>query len=50
MRRFSNDESGQDMIEYALIALIVALGAIVGIGKLAASINTVFGQVAAQLT
>jgi pilus assembly protein Flp/PilA len=50
LKNLHKEESGQDLIEYGLIALIVALGAIVGMGSLAKSINQVFTQVAAQLT
>ena len=49
LKSLHEEESGQDLIEYGLIALIVALGDIVGMGSLAASINSVFTQVAAQL-
>lgn len=45
-----SDESGQDLIEYGLIALLIALGAIAGMSTLAKSINAVFTQVAGQLT
>jgi Flp pilus assembly pilin Flp len=44
------EESGQALIEFALICLIVGLGAIAGMGVLASSINKVFTQVAGQLT
>jgi len=50
LKNLHKEESGQDLIEYGLIALIVALGAITGMGHLASSINKVFTQVAAQLT
>jgi pilus assembly protein Flp/PilA len=50
LKNLHKEESGQDLIEYGLIALIVALGAIVGMGSMAKSINRVFTQVAAQLT
>jgi pilus assembly protein Flp/PilA len=50
LKNLHKEESGQDLIEYGLIALIVALGAIVGMGSLAGSINKVFTQVAGQLT
>jgi pilus assembly protein Flp/PilA len=50
LKNLHKEESGQDLIEYGLIALIVALGALVGMGSLAKSINTVFSQVASQLT
>ena len=44
------EESGQDLIEYALIAAIVALGAIAGMTTLASSINSLFSKVSGQLT
>jgi pilus assembly protein Flp/PilA len=50
LKNLHKEESGQDLIEYGLIALIVALGALAGMGILAKSINQVFTQVAAQLT
>jgi pilus assembly protein Flp/PilA len=50
LKNLHKEESGQDLIEYALIALIIALGALVGMGTLAASINNEFQKVAAKLT
>ena len=50
LKNLHKEESGQDLIEYGLIALLVALGAIADMGILASSINKVFTQVAAQLT
>jgi len=50
LKSLHKDESGQDLIEYALIGLIVALGAIAGMGTLAASINAEFSKIAAQLS
>jgi pilus assembly protein Flp/PilA len=44
------EESGQDLIEYGLVALLVALGAIAGMGTLASSINHVYTQIASQLS
>ncbi len=44
------EESGQDLIEYGLIALIVALGALSGMGKLSKSINSLFSIIAGELT
>lgn len=37
--RFVEDERGQDMIEYALIAATVGLGTVAGVNGLAASIS-----------
>ena len=50
LKNLHKDESGQDLIEYALIGLIVALGAIAGMGTLAKSINSEFSKIAAQLS
>jgi pilus assembly protein Flp/PilA len=50
LKNLHKEESGQDLIEYALIGLIVALGAISGMGFLAGKINTEFHKVGNQLT
>jgi len=49
-KRLHQEEAGQDLIEYALVALIVALGAIAGMGSLASSINGEYTKVAGSLT
>ena len=49
LKNLHKEESGQDLIEYELIALIVALGAIAGMGALAQSINGIFTSVAGTL-
>jgi pilus assembly protein Flp/PilA len=45
-----HDESGQDLIEYALVAAIIALGATAAMGTLATTISTAFGTVGTKLT
>jgi len=45
-----NDESGQDLIEYALVAALIALGATAAMSTLAGSISTAFGTVGTKLT
>jgi pilus assembly protein Flp/PilA len=50
LKNLHNEESGQDLIEYALIGLIVALGAIAGMGFAASKINTEFSKIGNQLT
>ena len=50
LKKLHKEDSGQDLIEYALIGLIVALGAIAGMGTLAKSINSEFSKIAAQLS
>lgn len=49
-RRLLRDESGQNMIEYALVAALIALGAIVAIQGLATSLSTAFSKVSSQLS
>ncbi len=44
-----NDESGQDLIEYALVASIIALGAVTVMGTVAAGINTAFTSISTKL-
>jgi pilus assembly protein Flp/PilA len=48
--KFVNDESGQDLIEYALVAAIIALGATAAMGTLASTIGTAFGSVGTKLS
>ncbi|MFP5229662.1 MAG: Flp family type IVb pilin [Acidobacteriota bacterium] len=44
-----HDESGQDLIEYALIAALIALVAITGMSNLAGKINNEFENIGNQL-
>ena len=44
------DESGQDLIEYALVAALIALGATAAMTNLAGTISTAFGTVGSKLT
>jgi pilus assembly protein Flp/PilA len=47
---FLNDESGQDLIEYALVAGLIGLGAVVAMSGLSTKIGTAFGKVGNTLT
>jgi len=47
--RLINETEGQDLIEYALLAALVALGAIVGMQALAGGVNQKFSDVSASL-
>jgi len=49
-KRLHSEEHGQDLIEYALIGLIVALGALAGLGELASSVNNEFTKIGSSLT
>jgi pilus assembly protein Flp/PilA len=44
-----SDESGQDLIEYALVAALIALGATAAMTSLANSISTAFSSVGSKL-
>ena len=47
---FLHDECGQDIVEYALIAALLALAAIAGIGQVSSALSSVFSAVGAKLT
>ena len=44
-----NREEGQDLVEYALVAALIAFGATAGMGSLASGINTAFVNVSTTL-
>ena len=44
------DESGQDLIEYALVAALIALGSVAAMNSLSTSISTAMSSVGTQLT
>ena len=50
IKNLINDESGQDLIEYALVAGLVALGAVVAMTGLSTKIGSAFNTVGSQLT
>ena len=47
--RFVREEEGQDLIEYSLLAAIIAVGSIVAMGLVGDEIDTVFGDVVTGL-
>jgi len=47
---FVKDESGQDLIEYALVAGLIGLGAVVAITGLSGKISNAFNTVGNNLT
>ncbi len=49
LKKLIRDESGQDLIEYALVAALIALGSIVAMKGLAAGISTAFSSVNSSL-
>jgi pilus assembly protein Flp/PilA len=50
LRTIKDDESGQDLIEYALVAGLIGLGAVVAMSSLSSNIASAFGSVGNQLT
>jgi len=49
LKSFRQDESGQDLIEYALIAALIALAAVAGMKTVGTGIVGAFNSVATQL-
>lgn len=45
-----HDDSGQDLIEYALVAALIGLGATASLKTLATSIGTALASIGARLT
>ncbi|MBV8550494.1 MAG: Flp family type IVb pilin [Acidobacteriaceae bacterium] len=50
MRDALKNEEGQDLIEYALVVALIALGATAGMTGLAGKINNAFANIGTQLT
>lgn len=42
------DESGQDLVEYAIVAALIGLGATASMGAIAKSINDIFSLIAVK--
>jgi len=49
LQRFLSEESGQDLIEYGLIAALIALAAVTIMGTIGNSIASVFSNVNSNL-
>lgn len=50
LRTLHRDESGQDLIEYALVAALIAFGAVAAMTTLAGNINSAFSVIGSKLT
>jgi len=50
LRNLLRDESGQDLIEYALVAAILGLAAVAGMSSLASNISNAFSAVGSKLS
>ena len=49
LKGLRQDESGQDLIEYALVAALIALGAVVSMKAVADAIGSAFTTIDTQL-
>jgi pilus assembly protein Flp/PilA len=47
---FLAEESGQDLVEYALVAVFITLAAIAGFSRIAMIANSLFTTVGSRLT
>ena len=45
----TRDDSGQDLIEYALLAALIALAAVVAIGTAGGQVNAIWERIVAAL-
>jgi len=50
LRRLVADESGQDLIEYALVVALIAFAAAAGMTSVATKINAAFTNIGTKLT
>ncbi len=50
MKNLMTEESGQDLIEYALVAALVGLGSVAAMSGLATSIGNTFNGIGTALT
>jgi pilus assembly protein Flp/PilA len=50
LRRLHQEDSGQDLIEYALVAALVAFAAVAGMNALALKINEAFSTIGSKLS
>jgi len=49
LRGLVSDESGQDMLEYALLTALIALAAVVAVRAAGVQVSTIFDSIKAQL-
>ena len=49
IRRLRQDDSGQDLLEYALLVALIALVAFGAVQLAGNSVNTIFSNIAGQL-
>jgi pilus assembly protein Flp/PilA len=50
LKKLLSDEEGQDLVEYALLLVFIALAAIAVLPTLGKAVNNIFSQSASSLT
>lgn len=50
MKRLWKEEEGQDLVEYGLLVVLIALVCVAGMNGLATAINTAYGSASTALT
>jgi pilus assembly protein Flp/PilA len=50
LQNLTNNEEGQDLVEYALLVSLIALACVSGVSKIASAITTVFSNISASLS
>jgi len=50
LKHLCRDESGQDLIEYAIVAALVGLGAVASMKSLQTSVSSAFTKIGTTLT
>jgi pilus assembly protein Flp/PilA len=50
MAQLCHDETGQDLIEYALIAALIGLGAVASMKSLGSKVGTAFNNIGSTLS
>ena len=50
LHQFAQDESGQDIVEYALLGALMALGAVSSLKSVASAVAVVFTSVGSTIT
>jgi pilus assembly protein Flp/PilA len=50
LQNLTQNEEGQDLVEYALLVALIALAAITGVSKIAGAITVVFSNISASLS
>ncbi len=49
LQALNEDDSGQDLVEYALVAVVIALAATAGMSSVAKEINDIFSNIATKI-